>query len=164
MAVDLLQVADGHEEIWGDKEQGPVESRRRYSDDGEGMFVNQYRAAHHAAIVLEARVPVSIGEHDIGCARITMFIGGVEEAAKIRLNLQYVEIIRGRSKARGARWIVACVKPREYKVEGRQLFKAAVAVAQIEVVGIGLPACVGAVLGSIQILGVRHIQRAQDQA
>src|ERR1700680_1542724 len=82
----LLLVDDRHKEIGRDKQQSPLEPRRRYTDDGERMLIDPNDAAHHATIVLKMGVPIWVGEHDIRSAVLAMLIGGVEEMAKIRLN------------------------------------------------------------------------------
>src|ERR1039457_1401366 len=87
LPVHLFLVDDRHKEIGRDKQQSPLEPRRRYPNYRERMLIQPNRAAHHASIILETAVPIGVGEHDIrGAVRATL-IGAVEDAAKIRLNL-----------------------------------------------------------------------------
>ena len=57
------------------------------------MLVHLDNTAHHAAIVLKMAVPIGITDHQIRSAVGAMLIGGVEEAAKIRLNAHCVEVV-----------------------------------------------------------------------
>src|SRR5947209_2004488 len=109
LPVHLVLVDEGHKEIGSDKQQRPLEARRRYPNDREGMFVQPNRAAHHTSIVLETAVPISVSEHDIWGAVRTMLIGAVEEAAKIRLDSQDIEVVSSGCKAVGDGWMVAGV-------------------------------------------------------
>ena len=59
------------------------------------MLVELNHAAHHAAIVLKVAVPVGITEHDVRSAVGAVLVGGVKEAAKIRLHAQCVEVVSG---------------------------------------------------------------------
>src|ERR1700730_8097459 len=83
--VDLLVVHNRHKKIGMEKQEGPVELRRRYPEDGKRMLVHLNPTAHHATIILEMGVPIRVGEHDIRSAVRAMLIGGVKEMAKIRL-------------------------------------------------------------------------------
>src|SRR5439155_4721435 len=83
--LDLLLVHDGHKETRIEEHQGAVEAGRRNANDGKGMLVHLNDAAHHAAIILKMRVPIVVGENDVGSAVRAMLIGSVEETAKMRL-------------------------------------------------------------------------------
>ena len=65
-----------------------MKPRRRYTEDGERMLVQLDHAAHHAAIILKMAVPIRVAEDDIRSTVGAVLIGGVKEAAKIRLNAQ----------------------------------------------------------------------------
>src|SRR6266550_2200004 len=147
--VHLLLVDDRHKEIGRNKQQSPAEIGRRYTDDGEGMLVQLNRAADDAGIILEMAVPICIAEHEIRGAIRAMFVGALKETAKIRLNSEHVEVVPSRCKARSDGWIVTRVQADKGKVKRCQIFEAAFAVAQIEIVGIRLEARIAAVHGSV---------------
>jgi hypothetical protein len=128
------------------------------------MLVQLHNAAYHAGILLKAAVPIRVGEHNVGSAVDALLIRGVEEAAKPGLYLEHVEVIATGGKAGGEGRILAYVEAYKGEVVSRQGFKAVIAIAQIEIVGIRLPPWIIPVLGSVEILGLRHIQRAEDQA
>ena len=111
VAGQLLLVHDGHKEIRSEKQDGPLEPWRRHAKDGEWMLVEPNNAAHHAAIVLKMAVPICVGEHDIRSAVWAMLIGIVEEAAKIRLNAQCVEVVSADFVAPDIGWIFARIQP-----------------------------------------------------
>src|SRR5439155_3514333 len=110
----------------------PVEAGRGHADDGERMFVHEHGAAHHAAIILETRVPARVAEHNIGSAVRAMLVGGAEEMAEIWLNAQNVEVVPAHEVDPGAGRIFSCVEARLSDVVGGQTIKAAVAVAKFE--------------------------------
>src|ERR1700730_82959 len=162
--VHLLLVDDRHKEILRDKKQSPTELRWGYTDDGKRMLVQLNATAHHAAIVLETGVPIRVGEHEIRGAVGAMLIGAVEETAKIRLNPEYVKVVPTRCKARGAGWILTCIQPDKGEAKCCQAIEAAVAIAQVDIVGIRLKPGIDPILGSIEAPALRHIQWAQDQS
>ena len=89
----------------------------------------------------------------------------MEEPAEKGLNLEDVEVVAGGGEAVGDGGIGAGVETdAEDHVEGGESLEAAVAVAQIEVVRIGLPGGVVAVQGAVEGLAVGHIERAEDEA
>ncbi len=57
------------------------------------MFVQLNDAAHYAAVILKMAVPIGVRQNDIRSAVWAMLIRGVNESAKIRLNLEHVEVI-----------------------------------------------------------------------
>src|SRR6202022_1716017 len=128
------------------------------------MLAQLNHAAHHASIVLEAAVPIRIAEHEKRGAVGAVLIGTVEETAKVRLNPEYVEVVSSRCKARGGGWVLARVQPYKDEIKSCQIIEAAVAIAQIVLVGIRLDSRIEPVLGSVEVLGLRHIQRAQDKS
>src|SRR5262249_2502229 len=91
-----------------------------------------------------------------------MLIGGVKELANMRLNAEHIEVISASFVNPDAGWICARIEPGLRDVISRQTVKAAIAITQIDVVGIRLirrttdisPDCVEA-------LRLRHIQRVQ---
>ena len=115
-------------------------------------------------IGLKMRPPVLVREHDIRRAIRAVLIRAVEEAAKIRLQSQGVEIVSaGFVQPDGSR-ISADVQPGSRNVESCQIFKAAVAVAQIEIVGIRLVRVAHLrTPEGIQALRPGYIQRPDDQ-
>src|SRR6516225_2194591 len=135
----LLLVDNGHKEIGKEKQYGPMELRWCYTDDGKRMPVELKRAAHHARIIVEMGVPIGIGEDDVGSTVRTMLIGRINEPAKIRSNAQCVEVVPTHFKERDAGWTMIRVEPYIISdVGSRQAIKAAVAIAQIEIVGVRL--------------------------
>ena len=64
---------------------------------------------------------------------------------------------------RGEGWIVARVQPDEGELKCGQAVEGAVAIAQVEIVGIRLEAGIDPVPRSPEALRLRHVQRAQDQ-
>ena len=93
-----------------------------------------------------------------------MLIGTVKEAAKIRLDIQHIEVVsagliepyRGRVATGVQRGIGDVVR--------QHAVKAPVPVAQIPVIGVRLRGTVSLAVGALQheqVFGVRHIQRAQ---
>ena len=92
-----------------------------------------------------------------------MFIGAVEETAKGRLNAHDVEVIPTHFVDPGARRISSRVECRQSDAVSRQTIKAAIAIAQFEIVGIRLrrsnvraPDCIKALL-------LRHVQLVQQE-
>src|SRR5207244_1319032 len=73
-------------EIGKDEHQSPPELWWRHTQDGKRMFIQLNNTTHHATIILKMAVPKRVGEHDIRSAVRAVFIGAVEETAKIRLN------------------------------------------------------------------------------
>src|SRR6266404_9476876 len=141
-----------------------MEVRRGYTDDREGMLVELNCTSHYATIILKTGVPIPIAEDDIGSTVGAMLIGGVEDAAKIRLNAQYVEVVAAHFIEPGARWIFARVQPRLTAVTRCQAIEGMVAIAQIKIVEIGLVrGSFVSMLDGVEALGVRHIQRVQNQ-
>jgi len=141
-----------------------VETRRRYTEDSKGTLVELNCTAHHVAIVLKMAVPKRIGEHNIRSAVRAMLIGRVNESAKIRPNAQYVEVVPADSIEPNAGWIFSRVQPCLIKGESCQTLEAAVAIAEVEIVGIRLRRLtIAPALNKVKALRLRHTQRAQDQ-
>ena len=67
--------------------------RRGYTHDREGMLVELNCTSRHARIILEARVPIRIAEHDIRSAVVAVLIGSVEYTAKIGMNPEHIEVV-----------------------------------------------------------------------
>src|SRR5262252_443696 len=85
-ALHLFLVNDRDPEIGKDEHQGPPKLGWRYTQDSKGMLVQLNHTAHHAAIILKMAVPKRVSQHDISSAVRAMFVGTVEETAKIWLN------------------------------------------------------------------------------
>src|SRR2546423_7219845 len=100
------------------------------------MLVDLNGPADHAGVVLKMRVPVTVREDDIGSAIRAVLIGGMEETAEIWLDFEYVKVIAAGFDDPGARRIGARVQARHGDAESRQGLEAAVAVADVEIVGI----------------------------
>ncbi len=132
------------------------------------MLVQVNNTAHRATIVLKATMPICVFEHDIRSAVRALLIGAVEEAAHIRLNAQRVEVVPAHFKAPDLGWIFARVFPdiEPYRNGAKrcQTVKAAVAIAQVDIVGVRLPkGFIAPALNCVEALRLRHTQRAQDQ-
>src|SRR5215831_10796960 len=108
-ALHLFLVNYRDPEIGKDEHQGPPKLCWRYTLDGKRMLVQLNNTTHHAAIILKMAVPKRVGQHDIRSAVLAMFVGTVEETAKIWLNAQCVEVVPGHFQDPGAGWIVARV-------------------------------------------------------
>src|SRR5246127_99359 len=54
--VHLLMVHNRHEKVGIEKQQSPMERRRRYTEDGERMLVQLNHTAYHAVIILKMAV------------------------------------------------------------------------------------------------------------
>src|SRR5215510_9698875 len=101
-------------------------------------------------------------EQNIGCAVGAMLIGGVKKTAEVGLNAQGVEVVTGGLMDPDAEWFTACVQPGKADLITCQIIKAVVAIAQVEIVRIGLEADPAAV-NSPEALLLRQIQRSQEQ-
>ena len=129
------------------------------------MLVQLNDTAHHATIILKMGVPIRVGEHDIRSAVRAMLIRGVEETAKIRLNAQYVEIVSADVIEPSAGRIVARVERRRPDGESCESIKAAVAVAQVEIVRVRFEGrLIACALDFVEALRFGNVQRAQDQS
>ena len=64
-----------------------------------------------AGIIVKMAVPECICKYDVRCAVGSVFIGCVEELAKIGLNTQSIEIVSARLLAPDHGWIMARVHP-----------------------------------------------------
>ena len=129
------------------------------------MLVHLNSTAKHAAIILKMGVPIPVAEHDKRSAVGAMLIGGVEETAKIRLNAQCVEVVPAGFIEPRAGWMIPRIQTCLFGVNRCQIIKAAVAIAQVEIIGIRL--CRGIVahmLKQVEAFRSRHLQRAQDHS
>src|SRR5262252_2098210 len=93
LALDLLLVRHRYIKIGMRKHERAVEVRRRYTEDGKRMFVDQNRAAHDTQIVMKMVVPVHIAQHDIRHTVGATLITAMEEVTKMRLYLQCIKVI-----------------------------------------------------------------------
>src|SRR5579871_1649250 len=87
VAVDLLLVDHRYIEIRHEEQDRAVEVLRRDAEDREGMLVQAYDAAHDAAIALKTALPETVAQDDVRRAIRPALVGGVEEAAEIRLQV-----------------------------------------------------------------------------
>src|SRR6201998_976712 len=156
-------VHDGHEDIRSEKQDGPLEPWRRHAKDGEWMPVEPNNAAHHGAIIPKMAVPICVGEHDIRRAVWAVLIGSVEETAKVRLNAQCVEVVSAGFVFPDIGWIFARVQPSLRDGPSSHIVEAAIALAKIEIVRIGVGPDVAPMLDYEKALCLRHIQRTQDE-
>ena len=164
VAVHLLAIHNRHKEIGREKDQSPAKLRRGYADDRERMFVDLNHSAQYAAIILEMGVPIRIAEHDVRSAVETVLIRGVKKTAEIRMNPQCVKVVPARLHTPGRGWPFAGIERDLRDAVSNQTIKAAVAVAQILIIRIGV-ACVlaGCALDSVEGLRIGHIQWPQNQ-
>src|SRR5271168_4625956 len=156
-------VHDRHEDIRSEKQDGPLESWRRHAKDGEWMSVELNNAAYHGAIVLKIVVPICVGEHDIGRAVWAALIGSVEETANKRLNAQYVEVVSAGFVLPDIGWIFARIQPRLTDSKNSHIVEAAISLAKIEIIGIGVGPAAAPMLDDEKALCLRHIQRTEDE-
>src|SRR5262245_59836690 len=112
--------------------------RRSDTDDRERMLVHLNGSSDNAGITLKTAVPIGVAEHDIRSAVRTVFIGTVEETTDVRLNAQDIEIITAYFIDPEAGWVFAGIQPGLRNVIGCKTIKAAIAIAQIEIVGVRL--------------------------
>ena len=88
----------------------------------------------------------------------------MEEATKIRLNTQSVEVVPARliGPGTGRIFASACVQPRLRAVISYQIFKTVIAIPQIEIVGIGLaPRARVRSPERVKVLALGHFHRMQ---
>src|SRR5690242_18646982 len=128
------------------------------------MLVHPDNTAYDTTVVLKMRMPIRVTEHYVWRAVRAMLIGVVEDAAKIGLNAQYVEVVPAHDIDPGAGGIFARVQSHLIDGKACQAVEAAVAIAQIEIVGIGLVhGTFVSVLDSVEAFRARHVQGAKDQ-
>ena len=114
---------------------------------------------HHAAVVMELRVPEGVTQHDEGRAVHAALIGAMKEASKVRMNPQCVEVIPAHLVRPRCDGVAARFQPRRsHDVVRNQALEAVVPVAQIAIIGDRLrwkpkP------LHHVQVFRVRHVQR-----
>src|SRR5580704_2672617 len=99
------------------------------------MFVQADDAAHYSAVVLKMGMPIAVREHDIWRAIGTMLIGAMEDTAQTRWNAQCIKVVPGYFVDPCAGWIVARIQSDLSERKACQTIEAAVAVAQVEIVG-----------------------------
>jgi hypothetical protein len=110
-------------------------------------------------------VPIRVGQHDVGRAVGPPFIVCVKEAAQVRLKSQYVEVIPAGFVTPYAGRIRARVQHGLGNAETGQILEGAVALAKIDVIGIGdVPdLCLGA-LERVQGPRIGDIERVQNDS
>ena len=146
------------------KHQSAAKPGWRYADHGEGMLVDAHDSSDDAAIVLKARVPIGVSQNDIGRAAGPVFVGLGVEPAQIRLQIERRKVVPCRRKGVGGFGIVARIQNQaEVHVECGQILEALVAIAQINIAGVGLERGIGAVLRAIEILGVGDIDGVEQE-
>src|SRR5205085_2533174 len=139
-----------------------LEFRWGYADHGKRMFVYQNPASNHARVIMEAGVPVIMRNHDIRSAVCAVFIRFMKEIAKMRLNAQDVKIVSAHLIDPGGGRIIACVNRCLGYVECCQILKAAIAIAFIDIVRIGLETVVSA-LDPVKSSFIWQVQRTQNK-
>ena len=110
--------------------------RRSNTDDCERMFVEADGAANDATIVLKMRVPIAVGKDDVRSAVRAVLIGAVDEASEMGLHAQHVEVIAADFIEPCGGGIIARVEPGGGDGIRGETVEAAVAVAEVEIVGI----------------------------
>src|SRR3984885_5427307 len=108
-------------------------------------------------------VPICVGEHDIRRAVWAVLIGSVEETAKVRVNAQCVEVVSAGFVFPDIGWIFARVQPCLRDGPSSHIVEAAIALAKIAIIGIGVGPDVAPVLDYEKALRLGHIQRTQDE-
>src|ERR1700742_1200616 len=143
-------IHDGHEDIRSEEQHGPLEVRRGHAKDGDWILVETNNAAYHAAIILEMAVPVGVGENDVGRAVWAMLIGSMEEAAEVGVDTQYIEVVCAGFVFPHIGGIVAGVEPCLGDGPGSDIVEAVIALANIEIVGIGVSPNAATVLDDVE--------------
>ena len=109
-------------------------------------------------------VPEGVGQHDVRRAVGTVLVGGVEEAAKIGLQAQGVEVIAAGFVVPDIGGFFAAIEAALAHGERRQTIEGTAAIAQVEVVGIGLVhVIIGRAPESVEALPLRDVDGAQDE-
>ena len=164
VSIEQVVFNERDKEIGIEKHEGSVEFRRGDAEDGEGMPVNANDTVDHAAIVLKTGMPIGVGEYDIGSAVGPMLIGRVEELAKIWVKAEGIEVVAAGFLDPGTGWISACVEAGPGDVIGYEAVEAAIAIAQIDVVEIGLMAGgLVCMLEGVEAVGTGHIEQTQNE-
>ena len=130
---------DGDPEGRREEQLGAAEPFRPDADDGEWVPVDLNAPPYHSGVVMEVAMPVGVAEHDVRCAIRTLLIGGVEEAAEMRLHAEEVEVVAARQIGPCGRWMGAGIDAdRADDLKEQQAIEAVIPVAQVLVVGIRL--------------------------
>lgn len=126
-----------HPEGGGKEQLCAAKGGRRHADDGEGVLVDLYGAAHDVGVAMEVTAPVRVAEHHVGRAVEAFFIGGMEEAAEIRMHAEHIEVVAG-GEVRPCRGGIAAGidADRTDDFVGDEALEGVVAIAQVEVVGV----------------------------
>ena len=100
------------------------------------MLVHFDPSPYHATIPLEVAHPIRIAEHKIGTAVRSVLIRRMEEPAEIRSNPQHVEVVSARLIQPRRRGLATSVQTRTRESVCDDPIKAAVPIAQIEIIRI----------------------------
>jgi len=74
------------------------------------VLVDLNDASYGALIVVEAAMPISVGQHYIGSAIDTVLIGCMEETPQVGLNSEHVKVVSAGCKACCSRGVFAGVE------------------------------------------------------
>jgi hypothetical protein len=125
------------------------------------------RPSNHTSretIALEVILPIRIAEHEVVSAVLAMFIGGVEEPAEIRTDVQHIKVIAADLVEPCGCGISVVAEAGTRDAVGHDALEAAGAIAQVAVIRIGLCGLVLlSPLDGIEGLRMRHIEWPQDQ-
>src|SRR5882762_9250254 len=97
------------------------------------MFVHLDNTPQDPTIIIKVGVPIRVTEHHVRGAIRAVFIGGVEEAAEIRLNPKRLEIVSARLQTPSRRWILIGVEGHLSDAVGYKVLEAIVTVAQVQI-------------------------------
>ena len=163
-ALNLFLLDHGRPEVGIEEDQGSAEVGRGDAEDGERVLVDLDDAANDVAIVLKMGVPVRPRDHQIRSAVRAVLIGDGEEAAEEGLNVHGLEVVSGDFVAPGLGWIFPGIEADGNEDVGGKSFEGAIAVAEVEIVGIrSCLILIAAALDGEEALRVRDIERLQDE-
>lgn len=128
------------------------------------MLVEQHDAPDDGAIALEVVLPIRIAQHEVVSAVLAMFIGGVEEPAETRTDVQHIKVIAADLIEPCRCGISIAAEAGTRDAIGHHALETAGAIAQVPVIRIGLCGLVLlSPLDGIEGLRMRHIEWPQDK-
>jgi len=113
---------------------------------------------------LKMALPICVAEHDVGSTVGAALIGPMEEAAKIGLDAQYVEVIPACLVEPDGGCDAIDIQGGLLDVGGDDAVERSVPIAEIAVVGIRIRrAALGPAFDEVEVLPVRQVYRTQDE-
>ena len=128
------------------------------------MLVDFNAAADDAGVAVKIGMPEGVAQNDVGSAVCAFLVGGTEKAAEIGLNAQGIEVISASEDGPGGGGISAVINShRAYDLGRCQAFEGLIAVAQVQIVRVGLR-WITVPLQHVETLRMGHVHRAQNQS